>query len=82
VMDRPGAGDDWVGVRMRGKLRLCLERPDGTTRALPDTPGQKRVPFDDYWTLYRRDGEWIVGSIQAVTARNEKTYTTEEFVGP
>jgi hypothetical protein len=82
VMGRPGAGDDWVGVRTRGKLRLSLERPDGTTRALPGTPGQKRVPFDDCWTLYRRDGEWIVGSIQAVTARNEKTHTTEEFVGP
>jgi hypothetical protein len=39
-------------------------------------------PSVDYWTPYRRDGEWIVGSIQAVTARNEKTYTTEEFVGP
>jgi predicted lipid-binding transport protein (Tim44 family) len=82
VMDRPGEDDDWVCLRLRGCIRHYLEDPDGKRHSLPEIPGQRKVGFDEFWTLRRRDGSWIVSAIDTVATGNASRYLAADFAGP
>lgn len=82
VMDRPGHDDDWVCLRMRGTLRHYREDANGKRHSLPEIPGQRKVGVDEYWTLRRRDGNWIASGIDTFAVGNANGYLTEDFVGP
>jgi predicted lipid-binding transport protein (Tim44 family) len=80
LVDEPGDGGDYVRVRIRARLRCALERPDGSRRPLPEANGSLKLPIEEYWTLARRDGEWIVYSIRP--ADHGERFLGEEIVGP
>jgi predicted lipid-binding transport protein (Tim44 family) len=80
LVDEPGDGGDYVRVRVRARLRCGLEQPDGSRRPLPEARGSLKLAIEEYWTLARRDGEWIVYSIRA--ADHGERFLGEEIVGP
>ncbi|MGO9976205.1 MAG: TIM44-like domain-containing protein [Solirubrobacteraceae bacterium] len=69
-----------VRVRVRAKLRRALELSSGKRRALPEDKGRQRVAIEEYWTLSRSDGEWILWSTRDAGFRAE--YSTEPIVPP
>jgi hypothetical protein len=71
-----------VCLRIRGSLRQYLEDLDGKRHSLPESPGQRKVDVDEYWTLRRRDGSWIASGRDSFADGNANRYLTEEFVGP
>jgi predicted lipid-binding transport protein (Tim44 family) len=80
VMDCPDDSADHVCVRVRAKLRCFLELPDKSRRPVPEANGSQRMSIEEYWTLSRRDGEWIIYSIRP--ASYGKEILAEEIVGP
>ena len=78
---------DYVGLladrgrvrrRVRAKVRRALELSNGKRRALPEDKGRQKVAFDEYWTLSRSGGEWILWSTRNASFRAE--YSTEPIV--
>ncbi len=69
-----------VRVRVRAKLRRALELSDGKRRALPEDRGRQKVAFEEYWTLSRSEGEWILWSTR--DARFRTKCSTEPIVPP
>jgi predicted lipid-binding transport protein (Tim44 family) len=63
LVNREGEADDHVTVRIEALLRDYVELPTG--RHMP-RKGEKseNVTLAEYWTLGRRDGRWIVASIE------------------
>jgi hypothetical protein len=68
-----------VRVRVRAKVRRWLEMPDGKRRALPESRGRQKLVLDEYWTLTRSGGEWIVWST-SWGVKYRKEFTTEPIV--
>jgi hypothetical protein len=67
-----------VRLRVRAKLRRALELSNGKRRALPEDRGRQKVAFEEYWTLSRSGGEWILWSTR--NARSRAEYSTEPIV--
>jgi predicted lipid-binding transport protein (Tim44 family) len=80
VMDDPDDSADHVCVRVRAKLRCFLELPDKSRRPVPEANGSQRMSIEEYWTLSRRDGGWIMYSIRP--ASDGREFLAEEIVGP
>ena len=80
LVDEPGDGGDYVRVRIRARLRCGFEQPDGSWRPLPEAAGSLKMPIEEYWTLARREGEWIVYSIRR--ADHGERFLGEAIVGP
>jgi hypothetical protein len=69
---------DLIRLRVRAKVRRALELSNGKRRALPEDKGRQKVAFDEYWTLSRCGGEWILWSTRNASFRAE--YSTEPIV--
>jgi hypothetical protein len=52
--------------------------PKGKRRALPEDKGRQKINLEEYWTLSRSGGEWILWSTR--TARFRAKYSTEPSV--
>ena len=70
-----GHPGEFVRVRMRAKLRCNFEKPDGTRRQVVALE-----TVDEFWTLSRRDGRWIVFNTRGPEFAEE--FLTEEIVTP
>jgi predicted lipid-binding transport protein (Tim44 family) len=66
-----------VRLRVRAKLRRGLEAK-GKRRGLPQDKGAQKIDFEEYWTLSRSDGAWILWSTRPARYRAE--YSTEPIV--
>jgi len=71
------ADREQVRLRVRAKMRRSLESNKGKRRALPGDRG-RRNGFEEYWTLSRCDGEWILWSTRSHRSRDK--YITEPIV--
>jgi predicted lipid-binding transport protein (Tim44 family) len=67
-----------VRLRVRSKMRRGLELSNGKRRALPEDKGRQKVALEEYWTLSRAGGEWILWSTRKASFRAE--YSTEPIV--
>ena len=75
VVVRPEDDRDYVCVRIRGRLKTEFESPDGKrTRAWDPR-------YDYYWTLTRRDGDWIAFSVRDAEY-GRRNILTEEISTP
>lgn len=70
-----GHPGEWAKVRLRGRQRCWLEKPDGTRRPLVEAE-----QIDEFWTLSRRDGEWIAFNTR--TQEHAEEFLTEDIVAP
>lgn len=66
-----------VRLRVRAKVRRRFEPASGPRKEPRLGWG---YPFEEYWTLARRNDEWILWSTRAPSFRRE--YTTEPIVPP
>ena len=66
LVNREGADEDRVTVRISASLRDYVQLPDGRTINRAGQESQV-VSLSEYWTLGRRDGRWIVASIEQET---------------
>jgi Tim44-like domain len=66
-----------VRLRVRAKLRRGLESK-GKRRALPEDRGRQKIEFEEYWTLSRSGGEWILWSTRPARYRGQ--YCSEPIV--
>ncbi len=63
LVNREGEDDDRVTVRIVATLHDHVEGPLGE-RITRNGSGTETVSLIEYWTLARRDGHWIVASIE------------------
>jgi len=70
------ADREQVRLRVRAKMRRSLETK-GKRKTLPGDNGRQNN-FEEYWTLARSGGEWILWSTRS--HRSRATYTTEPIV--
>jgi hypothetical protein len=66
-----------VRLRMRAKVRRRFEPARGPRK---DPRFGWSNQFEEFWTLSRRDGDWILWSTRSTKFRRE--YTTEPIVAP
>jgi predicted lipid-binding transport protein (Tim44 family) len=71
------ADHEQVRLRVRAKLRRGLESK-GKRRALPEDKGRQKLAFEEYWTLSRSRGEWILWSTRS--AKSGARYAAEPIV--
>jgi len=64
LVNREGADDDRVTCRITAQLGDYVETESGT-RIMRTGASSAVVTVTEYWTLARRDGEWIVASIES-----------------
>ena len=64
LVNREGADDDRVTCRITAQLGDYVETASGE-RVFRRGTGTALVTLTEYWTLGRRDGEWIVASIES-----------------
>ena len=81
LVDKPGEDGDYVVVRVRAKLRRQRERENGSRLELPPGDVNASGEIEQYWTLTRQDGAWIVYSTRSA-AVGEGEFLAEEIVGP
>jgi len=64
LLNREGADDDRVTCRITAQLHDYVETASGE-RILRSGAASAFVSLTEYWTLARRDGAWIVASIES-----------------
>jgi predicted lipid-binding transport protein (Tim44 family) len=72
------ADREQVRLRVRAKLRRGLEMPDGKRKALPGGRPSQKVTLEEYWTLARSGGDWILWSTRGPGLRAQ--YSAEPVV--
>lgn len=63
LVNRTGDGDDRVTVRICASLRDYVETESGR-RVMRQGENDEATALAEYWTLARREGNWIVASIE------------------
>jgi predicted lipid-binding transport protein (Tim44 family) len=64
LVNREGEDQDRVTCRITASLRDYVEDAAGV-RLMRNGQPHERVTLTEYWTLGRRDGEWVVASIES-----------------
>jgi predicted lipid-binding transport protein (Tim44 family) len=62
IRNLEGEADDRVVVRIKARIRDWVKTPGGIR--YEDGAASSEVKMDEYWTLGRRDGRWILLSIE------------------
>ena len=71
LVNREGDAEDRACVRLEAKLEDYVETTDGGTVTRKGT-ASTTTAFCEYWTLAKRDGRWILQSIEAGAEGNHQ----------
>jgi predicted lipid-binding transport protein (Tim44 family) len=63
ITNREDDAEDRAVVRITGKLRAYVEDGNGR-RIMRKGEKDEQITLEEYWTLARRDGQWVVLSIE------------------
>jgi predicted lipid-binding transport protein (Tim44 family) len=63
ITNREDDAEDRAVVRITGKLRAYVEDRNGR-RIMREGEKDEQITLEEYWTLARRDGQWMVLSIE------------------
>jgi predicted lipid-binding transport protein (Tim44 family) len=63
ITNREDDAEDRAVVRIRASLRSYVEDANGR-HIMRTGKGDERMTLEEYWTLARRDGQWMVQSIE------------------